>query len=41
MPPADQLMNIRNEMMQTLVDAGISIEAQHHEVGTAGQAKST
>jgi glutamine synthetase len=36
-PPADQLMNIRNEMMQTLIDAGISIEAQHHEVGTAGQ----
>ncbi len=36
-PPADQLMDIRNEMMQTLVDAGISIEAQHHEVATAGQ----
>ena len=38
-PPADQLMDIRNEMMQTLVDAGISIEAQHHEVATAGQAE--
>jgi glutamine synthetase len=36
-PPADQLMDIRNEMMQTLVDCGISIEAQHHEVATAGQ----
>ena len=36
-PPADQLMDIRNEMMQTLVNAGISIEAQHHEVATAGQ----
>ena len=38
-PPADQLMNIRNEMMQTLIDCGIRIEAQHHEVGTAGQAR--
>jgi glutamine synthetase len=38
-PPADQMMTIRNEMMQTLVDAGISIEAQHHEVGTAGQSE--
>ena len=38
-PPADQMMNIRNEMMQTLIDCGISIEAQHHEVGTAGQAE--
>jgi glutamine synthetase len=38
-PPADQMMNIRNEMMQTLVDAGISIEAQHHEVATAGQSE--
>ena len=38
-PPADQMMNIRNEMMQTLVDCGISIEAQHHEVATAGQSE--
>jgi glutamine synthetase len=38
-PPTDQLMDIRNEMMQTLIDSGISIEAQHHEVGTAGQAE--
>ena len=38
-PPADQMMNIRNEMMQTLIDSGISIEAQHHEVATAGQAE--
>ena len=39
MPPADQMMNIRNEMMQTLIDAGIEFEAQHHEVGTAGQSE--
>ena len=38
-PPADQMMNIRNEMMQTLIECGIDIEAQHHEVGTAGQAE--
>src|SRR5216110_1945668 len=31
-PPADSLMNIRNEMMQTMIDSGIDIEAQHHEV---------
>ena len=38
-PPADQMMNIRNEMMQTMIDCGISVEAQHHEVGTAGQSE--
>jgi glutamine synthetase len=38
-PPADQLMDVRNEMMQTLIDCGVSIEAQHHEVATAGQAE--
>ena len=38
-PPADQMMDIRNEMMNLLVECGINIEAQHHEVGTAGQAE--
>jgi glutamine synthetase len=38
-PPSDQMMNIRNEMMQTLIEAGIDIEAQHHEVATGGQAE--
>ncbi len=38
-PPADQLMNIRNEMMQTMIDCGLDVEAQHHEVGTAGQSE--
>ena len=38
-PPADQMMNIRNEMMQTMIDCGIDIEAQHHEVATAGQSE--
>jgi glutamine synthetase len=36
-PPSDQLMNIRNEMMQTMIQCGIDVEAQHHEVATAGQ----
>ena len=36
-PPTDKLMDIRNEMMMTMINAGISIEAQHHEVATAGQ----
>jgi glutamine synthetase len=38
-PPSDALMNIRNEMMQTMIDCGIDIEAQHHEVATAGQSE--
>ncbi len=36
-PPADQLMNVRNAMMQTMIDCGMEVEAQHHEVATAGQ----
>ncbi|MBN2296462.1 MAG: type I glutamate--ammonia ligase [Pirellulales bacterium] len=38
-PPADQMMNLRNEMMQTMIDCGLDVECQHHEVGTAGQAE--
>ena len=38
-PPADQMMNIRNEMMQTMIESGLNVECQHHEVGTAGQAE--
>ncbi len=38
-PPADQMMDIRNEMMQTMIECGIDVEAQHHEVGTAGQSE--
>ena len=38
-PPADQLMNLRNEMMQTMIDCGLDVEAQHHEVATAGQSE--
>lgn len=38
-PPADQLMNLRNEMMMTMIDCGLDVEAQHHEVATAGQSE--
>src|SRR6187399_2598936 len=38
-PPADQLMNLRNEMMQTMIECGLDVEAQHHEVATAGQSE--
>ncbi len=38
-PPMDQLMDLRNEMMQTLIDCGLDVECQHHEVGTAGQSE--
>jgi len=38
-PPADQMMDIRNEMMQVMVESGLIVECHHHEVGTAGQAE--
>lgn len=36
-PPADSLLDLRNDIMQTLVECGIAVEAQHHEVASAGQ----
>jgi glutamine synthetase len=36
-PPSDTLQDMRTEMMELLIDAGVPIEAQHHEVATAGQ----
>jgi glutamine synthetase len=33
------MMDIRNEMMQSMIDCGIDVECQHHEVATAGQAE--
>ena len=38
-PPADSFMDIRNEMMQMMIDCGLDVECQHHEVGTAGQSE--
>ncbi len=38
-PPADQMMDLRNEMMETMIRCGLDVECQHHEVGTAGQSE--
>jgi glutamine synthetase len=35
--PTDKYQDIRTEMMLTMIDCGIDVEVQHHEVGTAGQ----
>jgi glutamine synthetase len=36
-PPTDKLQDLRSEMVQRLLAAGVDVEAHHHEVGTAGQ----
>ena len=36
-PPADSLHDLRTEMMLTMIQCGLQIEAQHHEVATGGQ----
>ena len=36
-PPSDQLHDLRSEMMLTMIQCGLKIEAQHHEVATGGQ----
>ncbi len=38
-PPTDHFQDLRSEMTHNLEAAGIEIEVQHHEVGTAGQAE--
>jgi glutamine synthetase len=38
-PPTDSMQNLRTEMVLEMEKLGIIIEAQHHEVGTAGQAE--
>jgi glutamine synthetase len=36
-PPTDSLHDIRDEMVRVMETIGLKIEAQHHEVATAGQ----
>jgi glutamine synthetase len=38
-PPTDKLQDLRSEIMLKLIEAGVPVEVQHHEVGTAGQAE--
>jgi glutamine synthetase len=38
-PPMDKFQDLRTEMVLTLQNLGIEVEAQHHEVATAGQAE--
>jgi glutamine synthetase len=37
--PTDHLTDLRSEIVKKLIGAGIKVEMQHHEVGTAGQAE--
>jgi glutamine synthetase len=37
--PTDKLQDLRSAMILKMEEAGIKIEVQHHEVGTAGQAE--
>lgn len=38
-PPSDTLQDLRTEMALVMEKVGISVECQHHEVATAGQAE--
>lgn len=38
-PPTDSFNDLRNEIVQTLINCGIEVEAQHHEVATGGQSE--
>jgi glutamine synthetase len=38
-PPVDRLQDVRSQIILAMGAAGIPVEVQHHEVGTAGQAE--
>jgi glutamine synthetase len=37
--PTDSLQDLRSEMMMLMIESGLDIECQHHEVATAGQSE--
>jgi glutamine synthetase len=37
--PTDHFADLRSQMVKSLLTSGITVEMQHHEVGTAGQAE--
>jgi glutamine synthetase len=37
--PTDQMIDLRSEMVKTMMEIGIEMELHHHEVATAGQAE--
>ncbi len=38
-PPTDSLHDLRTEMVRTMEEIGLTVEAHHHEVATAGQSE--
>jgi glutamine synthetase len=38
-PPLDKHQDLRNEMISIMMELGLEVEAQHHEVSTGGQAE--
>jgi len=39
LPPADSTNDLRKRMVQTMLECGIPVECEHHEVATGGQAE--
>ena len=37
LPPVDSMHDVRTEMVMTMQDIGLTVEAHHHEVSTGGQ----
>ncbi|MFO7774837.1 MAG: type I glutamate--ammonia ligase [Candidatus Hydrogenedentota bacterium] len=38
-PPSDSMQDMRNEMVEVMIQCGLDVECHHHEVATAGQAE--